>query len=120
MIAVVLVSASRNGLASSQLAPIPLNSSNGGPLPSPCLIATCSNWPSTVTCAVSIAPGFPATTGPALSLLVRFSLKDVGSRSRTKGRIARAAERRRRRHLIAGARVHPVAPIEPPASLALL
>ena len=40
MIALVLVSASRNGFANSQLAPIPLNSTSGGPLPLPCLIAT--------------------------------------------------------------------------------
>ena len=40
MIAVVPVSASRNGFANSQLAPIPLNSSSGGCRPLLCLIAT--------------------------------------------------------------------------------
>src|SRR5258708_37428426 len=114
MIAVVLVSASRNAFASSQLAPIPLTSNSGGPLPSPYRIATSSNWPSIVICRASIsgvAPGSPSA-GPLV--------KDVSPRSCSKDGMAFAPQRRGRRNLFARSCLQPIAPVEPPASLALL
>src|SRR5260370_17037637 len=52
--------------------------------------------------------------------LAILSVKDVGPRGRTKGRVTRAAERSGSPHLFAGACIQPVAPIKPPASLPLL
>src|SRR5258708_20469445 len=114
MIAVVPVSASRNGFASSQLAPIPLNSNSGGPLPLPCRIATWSNWPSIVICRASISGAAPRS--PPARLLV----KDISPRSSSKHWMAFASQRRDRRNFFARSCVQPIAPVEPPASLALL
>src|SRR5215468_1989925 len=128
MIAVVSVSASRKGFANSQFAPMPLNSSNGGLLATPCLSATRNDWPRIETCRTSISPGLDAKTasrrsvGPPLvrRLLVVSSVKDVGPRRLRHHRMPRAAKRNGRVDLLTRARMQPVPPIEPPASLPLL
>src|SRR5947208_7711678 len=70
------------------------------------------------TCLASIAPNF--ATDSAWSPLARLLVKDVGPRGSTKCRVTRAAERSGSRHLFPRARMQPVAPIKPPASLPLL
>src|ERR1700685_1298451 len=115
MIAVVLVSASRNGFANSQLAAIPLNTSSGGCWPLLRLMATRSDCPPITICRTSISRGV-ATWFPAAG----SSVKDVSPRSRGKDGMAFAPWRGRRRHLFARPRLKPVAPVEPPASLPLL
>src|SRR5258708_16802120 len=114
MVGGVVVRASRKGFASSQLAPIPLNSNSGGPLPSPYRIATSSNWPSIVICRASISGVAPRS--PPVGSLV----KDVSPRSCSKDGMAFATQRRGRRNLFARSCLQPIAPVEPPASLALL
>jgi hypothetical protein len=57
MIALVSVNASRNGLASSQFAPMPLNSSKGGRALVPCLIATLSTWSPIAILRTSMSAG---------------------------------------------------------------
>src|SRR6516165_6652028 len=124
MIAVVSVSASRKGFANSQFAPIPLNSSNGGLLAAPCLMATCSDWPRIEICRTSISPGLDAKTASRRSvdpplvrrLLVVSSVKDVGPRRLGHHRMPRAAERNGRIDLLTRARMQPAPPVEPPAS----
>jgi hypothetical protein len=54
MIASVCFNAVRNGSASSQLAPIPLNIRRGGRPFGPRLIATCNCWPATSIFCTSI------------------------------------------------------------------
>src|SRR6266481_3293386 len=76
-----------------------------------------------------MSPGFTAAaTGPrgpadppfARSPLVVLSIKDVSPRGFRKDGMTFAAERCRCGDLFTGARMQPVAPIEPPASLPLL
>ena len=97
MIAVVLVSASRNGFANSQLAPIPLNSNSGGSLAAAVPDGNLEQLPvdrdlPRLDLAAASRPG---------SLLAGSSLKDVGPRSCGKDGMAFAAERRGRRNLFA-------------------
>src|SRR5882757_5315850 len=76
-----------------------------------------------------MSPGFTAAaTGPrgpadppfARSPLVVLSIKDVSPRGFRKDGMTFAAERCRCCDLFTGARVEPIAPIEPPASLPFL
>src|SRR6516225_631558 len=128
MIAVVSVSASRKGFANSQFAPMPLNSSNGGLLATPCLTATRNDWPRIDICRTSISPGLDAkfasrrSVDPPLGrrLLVVSSVKDIGPRRLGHHRMPRAAEGGGRIDLLTRARMQPVPPIEPPASFPLL
>ena len=65
------------------------------------------------------APRSPARAG-SVSRWQASSVKDVSPRGRRKDRMAFVPQRRGRRNLLARARLQPIAPVEPPASLPLL
>src|SRR5262249_52705041 len=107
---------------------IPLNSSNGGLPATPCLRATCNDWPRIEICRISNSLGLDAKTGSRRSvdpplvrrLLAVSSVKDVGPGRLGYHRGPRAAERTGRSALTTGARMPPIPPIEPPASFPFL
>src|SRR5262245_59045074 len=106
MMAAVLLSARRNGLASCQLAPIPLNSSNGGRPGGRRVVATRSGWRPTSIVRTSMP-------SPSTSLL----LEDIRARRRRTRTMTRVAQCGWSRHFVARTLIKPVTPMRPPAAL---